>query len=409
LSIYLFIQLPAGEAINQDCCVQWLHWDSNLADSIASGKAHAKELMAIAAKHSHSINVLITPGEAVRSINASLPNKSKAAMSTIPFQLEEHLSSKLEHVHIASGQVIDGQVRSLVVDNAIMQQWQKFGEQSQITFRYIVPDFSLLPVQDDGGSLWSDGQRILINSLAFQGSMSALAYQQFQSVFWPKTSALLTLYSAAGELTQFPAAATHANTDLLKLITAHFTETPQANLINLAQGQYQPSSQASLPLKRFLAPTIALALLLLSLIALAVTDNYQLAKQNQQQETQMISLYKSLFPNDRRINDPYAQMRGKLKNTAINSKQNFLSWLATVAPLLKQHKIKLVNLKYNTAPRALRLQIEASDYNSLENFASAINQQQKTPFNASLGTLQKSSLKQSVTSLLTLRETKHAD
>jgi len=403
LSNYLFIQLPADKNAEQISSVQWLHWDSKLGYSVGRGEARPSDLAKIAQQHSHSINVLITPGETVRSLNVKLPNKSKAAISTIPFQLEDQLCSKLEDLHIASGRVIDKQVCSLVVEHQKMRQWKTFSEQCEINFRYIVPDFSLLPTTADIGSLWSDGQRILVNSNAFQGSLSALAYQHFSATFWPNLKTQLAFYSAGDYLEEFPRETTRTNTDLLNVLAQRFSEIPSATLINLAQGEYQVASQSNLQLKRFFAPAIAAGLLALTLLALSITDNYQLEKKNKQLKTQMVSLYKVLFPRDRRVTDPYAQMRGKLKNSATDNNQNFLSWMALVAPALTQHKIKLVNLKYDTQPNVLRLQIEASDYNSLENLASAINQQSNTLLSASLGTLQKSSLSNSVTSLLTLK------
>jgi len=403
LSNYLFIQLPAGKNAALTSSVQWLHWDTKLGYSVGRGEAQPSDLATIAQQHSHSTNVLITPGENVRSLSVKLPNKSKAAISTIPFQLEDQLCSKLEDLHIASGRVIDKQVCSLVVEHQKMQQWKTFSEQCEISFRYIVPDFSLLPTTADIGSLWSDGQRILVNSAAFQGSLSPLAYQRFSATFWPNLNAQLAFYSAGDYLEQFPREATRTNTDLLNVLAHRFSETPSATLINLAQGEYQVASQSNMQLKRFFAPAIAFGLLVLTLLALSIADNYQLDKQNKQLKTQMTSLYKSLFPRDRRVHDPYAQMRGKLKNSATDNNQNFLSWMALVAPTLTQHNIKLVNLKYDTQPNILRLQIEASDYNSLENLASTINQQSNAPLSASLGTLQKSSLSNTVTSLLTLK------
>jgi len=118
----------------------------------------------------------------------------------------------------------------------------------------------------------------------------------------------------------------------------------------------------------------------------------------------MTSLYKQLYPGDRRISNPHAQMRGKLKNSGSSSGQHLLSWLAQVSPVLKQQQISLINLKYDQQPSTLRLQIEASDYHVLEATAVAINQLPEGKINASLGTLQKASQSKVVTSILTLRE-----
>ncbi|NQZ33056.1 MAG: hypothetical protein HRU06_17445 [Oceanospirillaceae bacterium] len=403
MSIFVFIQMPRTDTVTEATEVQWQYWDSKLNCALKGATSSVEELRLAVERQPASSTILIVPGEQVRSISVSVPNSSKAALRTVPFQLEEHLSSKLEELHIVSAKAVDNNIRSLVCEHSDMQRWQQFGTQCGLSFNYLVADFSLLPITAGIGSIWSDGQRILSNSSQHQGAMTALIFQRYKEQLWPNFQEQLNFYSESEYLTLFPIAATRANSDLLPLLAASFNSSPKS-AINLLQGQHQSAGVATFNINRFKAPIIATALLGITLLILAVLDNHQLQQQQQQLKSQMVSLYKQLFPNDRRINDPYAQMRGKLKSGVSGNGQHFLSWLAQVSPILQSQQISLVNLKYDTKPLVLRLQVQARDYNALETLALQINQQPQTKLQASLGTLQKSSLNNSVTSLLTLRE-----
>ena len=213
----------------------------------------------------------------------------------------------------------------------------------------------------------------------------------------------LHLYSADDYLDIFPRTATRNQTDLLALLAKNFVEQPPASELNLLQGIYQQTSHARQQFKPFIRPAIVALMICISLIALAVTQNLQLKKQDRQLVQEMHDFYKRLYPQDRRIKDPVAQMRGHLKQGKQGGADYFLAWMANISPLLQQHNISLINLKYDDEPLVLRLQIEARDYNALENLSAQINQLPEVELSAHLGTLQKSSLKNTVTSILTLK------
>ncbi|EPJ55679.1 MAG: hypothetical protein OFPI_02890 [Osedax symbiont Rs2] len=407
MSNYLFVQLPRNPAD----ALQWLRWDTKKGYLVGRGESSADDIQSIA-QATDNLNILLVPGEDVRSVTVSLPNNSRAALNTVPFQLEERFSSALENLHWVSAKAQQLNVTSLVCEDKKMQQWQKFAHDSNIKFRMILADYSLLPAAKrtenlnsttTTGSAWSDGQRILCNSRQFQGAISPLAFAQLQSAVH-SADAPLDYYCAAQLLEFFPKSTSRVNTDLLAVLAENFVKRRQLAFSNLLQGQYQLSGNFNQQLKSFKGAAIAAALLIAIGLAHFEVDSVQLQNKNLHLKSQMTALYQQLYPKDLRISNPHAQMRGKLKHSGDSRGQHLLSWLAQVAPVLKRQQISLVNLKYDQQPPALRLKIEASDYSILEATAVAINQLPAAKINASLGTLQKASQSKVVTSILTLRE-----
>lgn len=411
MSIYFFIQLPREISLAPDSSIPWLRWDNKKATILERGVTNQSLLAGLASQATDNINVLIVPGEDIRALRVTLPNKSKAAFKTIPYQLEENLSSKIEDLHIISGKIENNpptytatnSVISFVTEHSLMQRWQQFIEESQIKFHWLVADFTLLPMQDNLGSAWSDGSRFLIRSKEFQGALSALTFNRCKKDYWHNFSEQLNFYSATDFIDEFPKTSTSTNKDLLAVLAENFAEQQPDNYINLLQGRYRQNSQSSKKLKQFIAPASVALCVVLSFLAHAITTNVQLKQQDQHLKQQMTSVYKSLFPKDRRITNPYAQMRGKLKQGQSAEQHQFLKWVSLISPILRQQNIVLITLKYDKSPLVLRLQVEAADYNTLENVALTVNQLPQGDILANLGTLQKSSLNNSVTSILTLR------
>ena len=175
MSLFFFLQMPREQPA-ADTELQWLRWDSKKAYMTGRGEVTLDEIATLLADE-ESTNVLIAPGEDIRSIQVSLPNKSKAAFNTIPYQLEENVASKLEDLHIVSTKAQDKVVTSFVIEHSRMQQWQQLIAQTKVTFRWLIADFALLPTFDDSGSAWSDGKRALVHSSIFQGALSDLNVQ----------------------------------------------------------------------------------------------------------------------------------------------------------------------------------------------------------------------------------------
>ena len=399
--MFLFIYLPKISLINADQKVSWQLWDKKKHSLEESGLASLNDISSIASSAETSSNILIVPGEEVRSLNVKLPNKSKAALSTIPFQLEEHLSSKLEDLHIASGNANNLHVTSLATQKTLMEQWLQLMQSAAIKISYLVPDYSLLPVNSQMGTVWQENNRVVINSAEFQGAMSEYAFKLNQKKLWPSTSNQPEFYRQ-GYASDFSA---HSKPhDLLSSMAETFTTLHSKSLINLLKGPFEQKNPNQLQLRKYKPLIISTALLCIGILTVAILDNLQLKEKNSQLQIQMVQLYKQLFPQDKRITAPYQQMRGKLKSQSGKTGDNFLVWLSIISPVLQQQGITLVNLKYDDNPRVLRMQVEAKSYIALESLIERVNQHADKRITATLGTLQKSPNNQSVTSILTLKE-----
>jgi general secretion pathway protein L len=419
LSNYLFIKAPRSQSLEEVTKLEWLKRDdlkdglksSVYNESTLTGSASIKGIKKILNSNLDCIKVLIVPGEDVRSLTVDLPNKSKAARRTIPFQLEEHLSSKIEYVHIASNEIKENRIETLAVEHQKMVFWQTLANSMNVQFDYVLADYTLMPTKDQPGSIWSDGEKILIKSTEFQGALTPLLFDRIRSELWPelwsKTSEnteQLKPYASSESSFTYPEHVASTQIALLPLLAKTFTTHKNTEFINLLQGQYAIAKSSLNRTESIKKPAFIAGFLVIICLILAMFGNYQLEEKHTQIKQQMVALYQQLYPKDRRINNPYSQMQGKLKQGISQKSPYFLQWLTAISPLLKQQSIKVINLKYDLKPLAMRLQLEANDYSTLEKLVGQLNANEQGLFIASLGSLQKSSINQKVTSIITVRE-----
>ena len=84
----------------------------------------------------------------------------------------------------------------------------------------------------------------------------------------------------------------------------------------------------------------------------------------------MTTLYRQLFPAEKRVINPRVQLKQHLD--ALQKKpqsDSFLSQLALLAPLLQQTSgLELQQLQFDAGKQEFRLQISAKDFQTLEQF-----------------------------------------
>lgn len=101
----------------------------------------------------------------------------------------------------------------------------------------------------------------------------------------------------------------------------------------------------------------------------------QLRQQQQQLQQQMTALYRQLFPEEKRIVNPRAQLKQHLQGLQqAPLTDSFLSQLALLAPLLhKTPEIELQQLRFEADKQEFRLQISAKDFGMLDKFRNQAN------------------------------------
>ena len=89
----------------------------------------------------------------------------------------------------------------------------------------------------------------------------------------------------------------------------------------------------------------------------------------------MTALYRQLFPEEKRIVNPRAQLKQHLQGLQqAPLTDSFLSQLALLAPLLhKTPEIELQQLRFEADKQEFRLQISAKDFGMLDKFRNQAN------------------------------------
>ncbi len=366
--------------------VDWVLYNTASKTSVEQGSIEVTQteentsFSALSSLASQAMTILLVPGHQVRWFKQALPSKQRALVNSLPFMIEEQISTPIEQIHVAPGEYKDGAITGLAIEHCVLQSWIDWLTEHAITPSIITADFELLSSTQDDESAIPVGDHVLLHAADIHASVSPATYQAL--------AARLASTTLAEPLSP-QAFLTHG--------AAHFSlkQLP----INLLCNQYQSQHAAKKWLSTFKLPLIATAaLLLVSFIGLIV-DNLQMQRQIDQLDTAMKGIYQTSFPDARRITNPVSQMRGALKQLSQGGDGAlFIEWLAMAAPHLKQDGVSVQNLRFSQSPDLLRLQLQAKDYATIEQINSAITQAGLT---ADLGTLTRS--QDGVSGLLTIR------
>lgn len=357
----------------------WCHWRLNQPASLEQGEVAAAELCTLQLHAQNALVILAIPGEQVRSAQVSLPNRKRDLLASLPFLIEEQLSTPIEQFQVASGAWLDDGVEVFALERAHLDYWQQQLDEAGLSAPVITADYQLLPHSTDG-LIIQLGQRYLCRLPHWQASVSAptftaLAAQQPLPPPQPWDQQQLDTHVAQQfSLKQLP--------------------------VNLLQGDYRHQHPWLRYWSLLRAPLGAAALAALLLLAIVGLDNQAKQRQIDQLDQAMTQLYRHYFPDARRITNPVRQLKAQLRTQSGYTGSHLLDWLAQLSDPLQREQLHLVNLRYSATPSTLRLQLSAADYRAFEQLS---RQLQQAGLNAELGTLSKQG--NGVAGLLTIQET----
>lgn len=115
--------------------------------------------------------VLLIPGREVLLTQTSINARNQRQLQqALPYALEDSIAGELEEQHIVWQKRAD----SSTVDVAVMQlqrlrEWQNSLQQHKLRAHYILPDVFALPVQEDGVTLWQQGNQVWLRTSKLAG------------------------------------------------------------------------------------------------------------------------------------------------------------------------------------------------------------------------------------------------
>jgi general secretion pathway protein L len=389
--LYIRIGSQAQDAIH------WLIRSATDEEIIASGQlSNASELVQLSAKaQQRQVTVLVPSCDLVlKSLN--VPSKSVRAMhKAVPYMLEEELAQDVEQLFFAYGDIGNQGQEALTnqncfvaaIDRVLMQQWQQWFTEAQISFKKMLPDVLAMPLVENGCSAIVLDQQVILRQGVWQGmtiDFEAWPVISAQLIHTTKdknkestdSSLLINAYSA------LPCVTKELNIQAMpeELPLALLAQQAINQPFNLLQGEFQYNEKRSPIIANWLwAAGIAIVALLFN-VGLKSGQLLQVNSQLDIVEQEIVTSYKSAFPNSKnvRVNTIKSQLKRKLTEAGEgNTQAGFLAMLGKLRPAFEAvPEIKPESLKFDDKRQEIRIQAIADDYQYFDKFKIEIEKNQ---------------------------------
>lgn len=316
--------------------------------------------------------IVLVPGTAVTLTEASIPSRQRQhILSAVPYALEDQLASDIELLHFALGPRSDaGVVAVAVVSRELMDRWLGALRSAGLEPDTMIPDLLALPVINEGWVAMRDESRLWLRQGPYAGAVvdGAEATQWLDLVLSelaedqrPTRIRWLDCRSAAEvnvDVTGITVDVESGAGSPLSLLAANYSGD---HAINLIQGEYSPREQ----LGRLLRPWWASAALLLAVMVFAfvqlLSQYFSLVSSSDRLGSEIEQVYRTTFPEARKIVDARAQMEQQLLELGAGGHgvQGFLPLLAGIgAPLHGVAGIDVRHASYQDGKLSLSLRIK---------------------------------------------------
>lgn len=373
-------QLVIRLGTDADQPIQWLVWSSEQQEVIASGELPgAEQLDSLHQRAGGRAPLVLVPATAVSLFEVHLPNR--AAVKALPFMLEEQLAEEIDQLHFALGNRHGNEQQVMVVKHALMATWLDWLDSADLHPRRMLPDALALPLKEEQWSALEIGGQWLVRQGEFQG------FSCDQDLLEIYMDAAIAEQAAQNQETQAsvqlccwqPFDYQHQQLELVaapeELPMQLLAEQP-ASSFNLLQGRYAPRSQLAKYLLPWRYAAVAAGLLfVISLVDMGL-EIRQLSQQQAALKSQVVNVYRSVFPNERRVVNPRAQMKQHLAAMSGGATGGgFFELLGkTLHANAKVKDLKPLSLKYDRDRSELRIQAESGSFQDFERFKTLVEE-----------------------------------
>lgn len=347
--------------------VYWLVWSSAQQAVIASGQlSNAAQLSELTERAGNRPVIVLVPSADVIFRALTLPGRlTSQTQLALPFMLEDEVASDVEKLHITVLAHQGQSVQIAAVEQEQMQHWLAWLTDAGLTTQQLLPDVLALPQPaDNSWSMLQLGSQWLIRQSLWQGTV---VDDSWLPIWMSSHEQLPRLQS----YTPAPEAITADwQMSLCELPMQLFAQNLPTEQSNLLQGIYRTITPWKKQWVRWRSLTLLAGFWLLLCVGNQSLEYSALSQQQQQLQQQMTTLYRQLFPAEKRVINPRVQLKQHLD--ALQQKtqsDSFLSQMALLAPLLQQSSgLKLQQLQFDANKQEFRLQISAKDFQTLEQF-----------------------------------------
>ena len=269
--------------------------------------------------------VVLVPSAQVAWLSRTVPGRRAAQIQrALPFAVEEDLTQDVESMHLAHGPIVRGQpVRCALVDRRLLADWLDCLRDCGLRPDHMVPDACLLPCSQSSASvLFEDGEAFVRTPDHIATIEASTLPEILESVraSFDDANASPELELIGGEAIDermdgsgFDVRRTPLSGSVLEYLASRWdAHRPE---INLLQGPFAPSRGARASPGRWRGVAGLAALWLIVTLAVLIGEGYVANHRADALEAELTALYRSVYPDERRIPNAYAQMRAKLRQS----------------------------------------------------------------------------------------------
>lgn len=384
----LVIQLSAAR-IDADSTVDWHLFGAGGGLERGGRGALSKLRDELGAALAECQTVVLVPGELVFLTSAHIPTRQvRQIKQALPYMVEELIADNIEDVHLAIPEIHPGEEHELpvgVVQHHLLIDWLDQLYQHGITADVLCPDTLAVPWRQGSQSFFALADRVICRDGAYRGQVIArgqfdnylqlLKQEHAERELGAPLRHLVYCGAENIEAGQAICAAVQTVVDLEATLTEYAEASAEVvavnaaqhadELLNLLQGGYKVQRRGQS--ERQWARVAAVAGIGLVLYcAIAGASGAWFAWQADKVEAQTFSLYRELFPGERRVVSPKKQMQAHLGGSGIAAGASPLPLLAKAALGLRGNDLRIDELHYRRQRNDLQLQLQTPTLEALD-------------------------------------------
>jgi len=330
--------------------------------------------------------VVFCPAHLVTNVNCDVPGRNANQIRrALPFVVEEFIASDIESMHVAAGKIVAAtQIRSLVVERELLDDWLAALADVGLHPGYLLPDAEVLSSSDVQTSVMFDGDEALIRSHNNVASVDLDNLEFVLPQFLDDTSEELELVVVNGHLNpllaaQLPPQCRVNNVEVTKEqgMLGYLADQWRLSAgapnerINLLQGEYEASLETGASSSR-VATVLKLAALWFVIAvgaqaAKAIYADFQADKLRAEIDT----LYRDIYPQDQRIPvDIKRQMQAYMGQQRPNDSL-FNSLVGHLSSELKGNA-RVRGFNYQSSRNELSIELILDDFDPLNTLKEAL-------------------------------------
>ena len=364
-------QLLVRLGANHTDPISWLVYSRTEDEIIASGELpNAEALSSLTERAGQRSVIALAPSSEILLKWVELPPKAgRKIISAIPFMLEDELATDISQQFFAIGPKRGDEQAVAVVSHEKMELWQSWLSEAGLFCDTIIPDVLAVPVTENGWSVLTLGEQLLVRQDTFKGVQGEATWLLPTLVhFTAQQESPITITNYAGiDLSTLPnIEEAQAPLELPMQVLAK--EAMQSSF-NLCQGDYKVKRKRSGVLNQWrVAAVLAVLALCTSLIDKGISL-YQLKAQNQALSSEISTAVKAGFPNI----GTYRNVRLKLQSELAKLEQgggsaSMLIMLDQLAPAFSATDVKPQTLRFDATRTEIRIQAQGKNFEALEQF-----------------------------------------